>query len=170
MNSDPPEELEFFLALTLAASKAWPLVRREFAAAGVDPGNWGLLFHVGARERITPSQLAAETGVTATTMRDQVQAFVDRGLLRREPNPRDARSYLVGLTRKGQRELERGLAASRLARDAVAAELGDVEPLRRCLLELIRRLGALDELAEADARARHVADVLHRRSGGTKAR
>ena len=95
MSSDPPEELEFFLALTLAASKAWPLVRREFAAAGVDPGNWGLLFHVGARERITPSQLAAETGVTATTMRDQVQAFVDRGLLRREPNPRDARSYLV---------------------------------------------------------------------------
>ncbi len=93
---DPPENLEFFLTLALATSKMWPLVQREFSAEDVDPVHWGVLFHVGARDDVTPSELAAETGLSATTIRDNIQALVDRGLVDRDPNPQDARSYYVG--------------------------------------------------------------------------
>ena len=55
MRADPPGNLEFFLTLALTTSKVWPLVQREFAAEDVDPVHWGLLFHVGARDDVTPS-------------------------------------------------------------------------------------------------------------------
>src|SRR4051812_28835229 len=112
MPADPPDDLEFFLTLTLASSKAWHIVSREFRAAGVETPYWGLLFHIAAHDTATPSGLAAETGISVTTMRDQLQALVDRGSIERTPNPLDARSYLVTLTRQGTRELERGLEAS----------------------------------------------------------
>jgi len=162
--SPPPEDLDFFLALTLAASKSWPLIAREFAAAGVEPGHWGLLFHVGARENVTPSELAAETGVTPTTIRDQVQALVDRGLVERRPNPLDARSYYVQLTARGRRDLEAGLKASRRAEKLLRTELGDLEPLRESLLDLVVVLGALNERAQRDERARRVEEVRARRA------
>src|SRR4051812_33723342 len=163
MRADPPADLDLFLALTLAASKAWPLIRAEFEAAGVDPSNWGLLVHAGAREHVTPSQLAAETGVTTTTIRDQVQGLVERGLLVRDPNPRDARSYFVRLTARGHRELELGLAASKSAREAIEEELGDTSALRSSLLELVAALDAVHERTEEATRAQHVAQVLGRR-------
>lgn len=160
----PPEDLDFFLTLTLAASKAWPLITREFAAAGVEPGNWGLLFHVGARESVTPSELAAETGVGQTTIRDQVQALVDRGLLERRPNPLDARSYYVRLTTRGRHDLDEGLKASRRAQKLVREELGEVEPLRESLLELAVVLGQLNERAQREERARRVEEMRARRT------
>ena len=62
MPRDLPPELDVFLVLHLAAGAAWPLIQREFEAEGVSPGNWGLLVHVGARGRMTPSDLATENG------------------------------------------------------------------------------------------------------------
>jgi DNA-binding MarR family transcriptional regulator len=156
MSLDPPDDLDFFLTLTLAASKAWPLIQREFRAAGVDASNWGLLFHVGAREDVTPSELAAETGISATTIRDQVQSLVDRGLLKREANPQDARSYLLRLTSRGRRELDRGLEASQRARDLVSENLGDLEPLRQSLFDLVVALTELNDRADVESRAARV--------------
>ncbi|MFL5913617.1 MAG: MarR family winged helix-turn-helix transcriptional regulator [Gaiellaceae bacterium] len=162
--SPPPEDLDFFLTLTLAAAKAWPLITREFDAAGVEPGNWGLLFHVGARENVTPSELAAETGVTPTTMRDQIQTQVDRGLLERVPNPLDARSYYVALTARGQHNLDEGLKASRRAAQLLQEELGDLEPLRQSLIDLTLVLATVNERALREERARRVEAVRARRS------
>ncbi len=151
MSSRPPEDLEFFLTLTLAASAAWPLVQREFRAAGVEPGSWGLLFHVRSRGTITPTELAEETGMTATTIRDQIQQLAGRRLVRREPNPLDARSYLISLTARGERELRAGLEASRRVAQRVEDRHGDLSSLRDSLLELIAALHALRaEGAHAD--------------------
>src|SRR4051794_37339291 len=136
MSADPPPNLELFLALALAASKGWSIVQREFRAAGVDTGSWGLLFHIDAADAPTPSRLAAETGVGPTTIRDQLQSLVDRGLVERRPNPLDARSYTVALTRTGKRDLARGLAASKRAAARVQAH-GDLEPLRERLLSFV---------------------------------
>src|SRR4051812_11759306 len=129
--ADPPDDLELFLSLTLASQLAWTVIKREFARSGVDTGWWGLLSHIDTPGVSTPSQLAAETGVTQTTIRDQVQALVDRGLVRRKPNPDDGRSYFIELTAKGRDQLSRGLAASARARAAVEQELGhSLESLR----------------------------------------
>src|SRR4051794_39499020 len=100
------------------------LVRREFEADGIPLTAWGLLVHVEFHGRTTPSQLAAETGVTATTVGDRGRSLVDRGALRRVPNRQDTRSYLLELTALGKRDLKRGRAAIARAEAAVEASLG----------------------------------------------
>jgi DNA-binding MarR family transcriptional regulator len=163
LTADPPDDLDFFLALTLASSKTWPLVQREFEAAGVDPSNWGLLVHVGARKTITPTQIAAEVGITTTTLRDQLESLVDRGLIERRANPFDARSYLVVLTRRGRNDLERGLAASQRAREALEEEFGSLEPLRAELVRVVRDSATVLEDADARERARQLDEALKKR-------
>lgn len=51
---------------------------------------------------MTPSQISQRTGIAVTTLRDNIQRLVDRGLIRRTPNPDDGRSYLVEVTEKGE--------------------------------------------------------------------
>jgi DNA-binding MarR family transcriptional regulator len=160
MPRDLPPELDVFLVLHLAAGAAWPLIQREFEAEGVSPGHWGLLVHVGARGRMTPSELAAETGVRTTTVRDQVQALVDRGVLRRVDNPLDARSYFVTLTAQGRRELERGVAASARVRAAIEQEYGSVDGLHAELLRFIAASSRVVERIESAERSRQVEAAL----------
>jgi len=163
VRADPPENLEFFLTLALTASKVWPLVQREFSAEDVDPVHWGLLFHVGARDDVTPSELAAETGLSATTVRDNIQALVDRGLVERDPNPQDARSYYVRPTKQGRSDLERGIVASRRLEKRIAARFEGTEALRASLYALMAVLADLSEQDELADRARRVETVLARR-------
>jgi DNA-binding MarR family transcriptional regulator len=139
-----PDELDVFLLLHLATSAVWPLLQREFEVEGVNPSHWGLLVHVGARGRMTPSELAAETGVGATTMRDQLQALVDRGALERVENADDARSYFVTLTPQGRRELERGRAASRRTLAELDELHGSLGALRAELERLVYAADAAD--------------------------
>ena len=139
MPAEPPDDLDVFLALTLANSFAWTIVKREFAAAGVETGWWGLLSHIDAHGSTTPSQLAAETGVTQSTIRDQVQALVDRKLVMRRPNPEDGRSYFVEFTPRGRDQLARGLSASARAREQLEQELGhSLESFRESCLTFAR--------------------------------
>jgi DNA-binding MarR family transcriptional regulator len=163
--SSPPDDLDFFLALTLASFKAQLLVQRAFKEADVEWANWGLLLHVAAHGRATPSQLVAETGISATTIRDQVQGLVDRGVLTREPNPLDARSYVLTLTAAGERDIELGLEASRRIRVTVEQRAGDVEPLRRSLLALGAAFDQLRLEAAEGERADRVQEILRRRAG-----
>ena len=163
--SAPPDDLEFFLALTLASFKASFVVQRAFKEAGFDNSNWGLLIHVAAHGRATPSQLVAETGISPTTIRDQVQGLVDRGVLAREPNPLDARSYVLTLTPAGERDVERGLEVSRRLRATLEERVGDVEPLRRSLLGLGAAFDQLRLEAAEGERADRVQEILRRRAG-----
>ena len=100
------------------------LARSEFQADGLDPYMFGLLVHVHDRGTMTPTQLAGETRVMNTTIRDQVQNLVDRGLLARKPNPEDARSYLVELTTAGERFYERGTLGLRPGKRATCGGAG----------------------------------------------
>ena len=54
---------------------------------------------------MTPSTISVASGVPATTLRDNIQRLVDRGLVRRLPNPADGRSYLLEPTPRGRRAL-----------------------------------------------------------------
>ena len=142
--AEPPEDLDLLLEVVLVSHFTQELVRSEFAADGLDPYMFGLLVHVHERGTMTPSQLAEETRVTNTTIRDQVQNLVERGLLSRRPNPEDARSYLLELTAKGRRFHDRGSVAHERAKKRLERELG------RPLSEV---RGAVVELRRAAARA-----------------
>jgi DNA-binding MarR family transcriptional regulator len=134
-----PANIEIFLEAVLVSHFTQLLVRSEFEADNLDPYMFGLLVHVHARGQMTPSQLAEEVRVTNTTIRDQVQNLVDRGLLVRRPNPKDARSYLLELTEKGESFYERGSVAHDRARKRLESEVGTpLSELRAAVVELRR--------------------------------
>jgi DNA-binding MarR family transcriptional regulator len=99
------------------------LVDEELAKAGIPQELFSFLGWVTRLQPATPSMLAAETGLPPTTVRDYVRRLVERGDLRRVPNPNDGRSYFLVLTAKGQRVSTRGWPAVLAAFDRVARHL-----------------------------------------------
>jgi DNA-binding MarR family transcriptional regulator len=99
------------------------LVDEELAKAGVPPALFSFLGWIARLQPVTPGALAAETGLPATTIRDYVRRLVERGDVRKTPNPSDGRSYHLVLTAKGQRLADRGWPAVLAAFDRVARHL-----------------------------------------------
>jgi MarR family transcriptional regulator, temperature-dependent positive regulator of motility len=90
------------LTLYTASQYVGAIVERQLAAVGLPSHLFGLLSHVDRLAPVSPSEISAASGVPMTTLRDNIQRLVDRDLARRDPNPADARSYLLALTRKGK--------------------------------------------------------------------
>lgn len=117
------------------------LMLEEMARLGLQPSLFAILSLIGLHQPVTPSDLAVESGVRPTTMRDFVNEMVAAGHVRRVANPADRRSHFLELTPEGER----------FARSASRA----VENVER---ELERRLGTpVEELREPLRRLRHAA-------------
>jgi DNA-binding MarR family transcriptional regulator len=99
---------DYLLELWLAGGAAGAELGRRLQAVGVEAHLFGLLTHIAHREPVAPSVIAAEEGIPVTTIRDNVQRLVDRGYVRRLPNPDDGRSYLLVSTPAGAGMLEAG--------------------------------------------------------------
>ena len=99
------------------------LVDEELAKAGVSQQLFSFLGWVSRLEPVTPGTLAAETGLPATTIRDQVRRLVQRGVVCRRPNPADGRSYHLVLTPQGRRLASRGWPAVVAAHTRIARHL-----------------------------------------------
>jgi DNA-binding MarR family transcriptional regulator len=124
------------------------LVNAELRAGGVDPSLFSFLGWVSLLEPVTPGELASETGMPPTTIRDYLRRLTDRGHVKRAPNPADGRSYLVKLTPDGRRIVARG-------RPLVGAVFRRMEPhLARPAEEYVERSR---ELRHALAIARETA-------------
>jgi DNA-binding MarR family transcriptional regulator len=109
-------------ALYTAGSLVAVLVGEELEAAGVPPELFSFLGWVSLLQPVTPGGLAAETGMPPTTIRDYVRRLVERGDVRKVPNPADGRSYHLVLTAQGRRLSDRGWPA-------VVASFERLEPL-----------------------------------------
>ena len=123
------------------------LVNRELEAAGVSSEQFSFLGWVGTLQPVTPGELAAETGIPATTIRDNVRRLMARGLVRKRANPADGRSYHLFLSAQGTRTMERGWPAVVRAYELVAERLdppaGDhIAALRRLRVALREALAA----------------------------
>ena len=130
---------ELFLKTTVAAGYVGQLVQRHLDPVGIPAYLLALVTHVRDHQPVTPSGIAAASGVPLTTLRDNIQRLVDRGLARRIPNPDDARSYLLELT-------PAGLAMTEAADPALAAAYDAVESrLPRPLAEYERMAHELNE-------------------------
>ena len=92
-----------FLLLDLhyAAQHAARLLREELERAGARPEWAGLLTEIRTLEPVRPTELARRTGLAPTTLYDHVGRLVAEGLVRRRPNPEDARSFLIETTALG---------------------------------------------------------------------
>lgn len=136
---------QLFLKAATTAHYVGQVVDRQLAPIGIPAYLLSLLTHVRDHAPVSPSTVASASGVPPTTLRDNIQRLVDRRLVRRVANPKDGRSYLLVLTRRGE---------------AVTQAANPV--LLEAYLALEQRLGRplteyeqiLDELTEA------LADVL----------
>lgn len=91
-----------FLDLFRLAQLTGAVVERQLREVGIPVYLFGLLSQVHRLAPVTPSAISQATGMATTTLRDNIQRLVDRGLVRRAPNPSDGRSYLIELTDKGE--------------------------------------------------------------------
>jgi DNA-binding MarR family transcriptional regulator len=117
------------------------LMLEEMARLGLQPSLFAILALIGLHQPVTPTDLAVESGVRPTTMRDLVNEMVAAGHVRRVANLADRRSHFLELTPEGER----------FARSASRA----VDNVER---ELERRLGTpVEGLREPLRRLRHAA-------------
>jgi DNA-binding MarR family transcriptional regulator len=91
------------------------LVDDELRAAKVSPQHFSFLGWIAMLEPVTPGELAAETGMPPTTIRDYVRRLTERGDVRKVRNPADGRSYHLVLSVKGRRLMDRGWPAVKAA-------------------------------------------------------
>jgi DNA-binding MarR family transcriptional regulator len=131
---------QLFLKAATTAQYVGQIVDRQLASIGIPAHLLALLTHVRDHAPVSPSTVASASGVPPTTLRDNIQRLVDRRLVRRVANPKDGRSYLLVLTRRGE-------AATRAADPVLLdAYLALEQRLARPLAEYEE---VLDELTEA---------------------
>jgi DNA-binding MarR family transcriptional regulator len=81
------------------------------------------LRRVGPPYDLSPGQLLAQTLVTSGTMTNRLNHLEQRGLIRRRPDPKDARSVRVRLTAEGRRRVEKALKDLVVREDALLGGL-----------------------------------------------
>ena len=89
---------------------------------------------------LSPGQLLAQTLVTSGTMTNRLDHLEARRLVRRRPDPDDARSVRVELTPAGRRRVEAALEDLVAREDGILAGLDGTE--RATLAALLRRVVA----------------------------
>ena len=130
------------------------LVYEELARRGLAPNLLAILALIDIHQPVTPTQLALETGVRPTTLRDMVGDMIDRGHVRRVDNPDDGRSHLLTVTPAGRRFLDDGMPALAAVQEELERRLGrSLEELRPDLTAL-RRAARSALGAEEEARIR----------------
>jgi DNA-binding MarR family transcriptional regulator len=94
----------------------------------------------GPPHQLSPGQLVAQTMVTSGTMTNRIDHLEQRGLVRRRPDPADARSVQVQLTAAGRRRVDAALGDLVTRENAILGALDD--DARATLAELLRRVVA----------------------------
>lgn len=90
--------------------------------------------------QLSPGQLMAQTLVASGTMTNRLDHLERRGLVRRRPDPADARSVRVQLTAAGRHRVDEALKALVARENAILAMLDTDERTR--LADLLRRVVA----------------------------
>src|SRR5437867_4321540 len=138
-----------------AQQKRKRLIETALAGLELPAEDYPFYVMIGAEGPWTPTGLAERLMMPLSTVIFRVKRLERRGHAERVPNPDDGRSFLIRLTRDGQRLLERARPAFRDYAEAVEARLGEdgVEALRRGLLAL--RDAIDDEVVSREAEAPH---------------
>jgi DNA-binding MarR family transcriptional regulator len=126
--------------------------RKEGASAHELTTTQALALRVTATEDpLRMGALAVRLGVTVATASRTVDALVAADLVRREPDPADARAVHVVATPRGRREFRQRKERFAHALERLSDELSEIE--RRQLADALETLGRLFGAEPAQARA-----------------
>jgi DNA-binding MarR family transcriptional regulator len=98
---------QLFLKAATTSQYVGQIVERRLEPIGLPAYLLALLTHVRDHAPVSPSKVSEASGVPMTTLRDNIQRLVDRGLVRRVANREDGRSYLLVLTARGKTVVEK---------------------------------------------------------------
>ena len=115
---------ELFLKANTTGELVSRIVIGQVEPVGIPAFLLALLTHVRDHQPVTPSTVSAAAGLPITTVRDNVQRLVDRGLVERRPNPDDGRSYFLTVTQRGTEVLHDAGEALLAAYELLERELG----------------------------------------------
>lgn len=144
LGHEPPVALADRTGYLIAATHR--AVRERFEAAldplGIDARHFGALATISEEAPCSQQVVAQRLGVTGPVVVQVVDELEQRGLVKRERNPADRRSYALEPTAKGRATLARTRAATDEVAATIATPLGPTgdEELRG----LLRRLLHLD--------------------------
>src|ERR1700689_2882405 len=96
------------------------------------------LRRASAPNHLSPGQLLAQTLVSSGTMTNRLDHLETRALVRRRPDPSDARSVRVQITSAGRRRVDGALGDLVGREQAILGNLGESE--RAVLADLLRRV------------------------------
>ena len=126
------------LDLFVLQQRIGALLDQALAGTGVRPAEYAVYSQLGI-DAMTPGELTARLGVTASTLTGHLAAIEGRGHLHRETDALDRRSRRLVLTPNGRRILAECRSRFRAAVDALYDELGlDVDHTRELLREIDR--------------------------------
>jgi DNA-binding MarR family transcriptional regulator len=119
----------------------------EIAGAyGLHPMHFGILNIIEAEEPISQSELGGRTGIDPSTMVARIDVLYDKGLVDRERNADDRRSYEIRLTPAGRKVLVELRERAREHGERFFAPLTAQE--RKQLHELLSKLAASIDSAD----------------------
>jgi len=106
---------------------------------GSRPGHAAVFLHIDRRSGTRLTELARRARMTKQGMMLVVDDLEQRGLVRRVPDPEDARAKVVRLTAKGRRYVAEGRRVVAAVEAHARRELGDrrYETLRDALEQLV---------------------------------
>ncbi len=106
-----------------------------------------IVFLIHHREKLSPGEVADALGVSKANVTGVINRLVVKGLVSRRENPADRRGYILSLTEKGRRQVER---LQELHTEKMAGVLGKMpdEAVAGLLKGLTALLKALEEDTE----------------------
>jgi MarR family transcriptional regulator, organic hydroperoxide resistance regulator len=138
-----PETVNVIVALEATTHRVLERLAAELAELGLSHGEVNVLAQLKPGTTRTVAELQAVTGQRASTLTGVLDRLERRGLIERQLNPHDRRSFTVRLTDSGA---EAAAKISRTFRRLHGRALGAVSP--QAAKGFFEMLGALDTLAD----------------------
>jgi MarR family transcriptional regulator, lower aerobic nicotinate degradation pathway regulator len=137
-----PSRLDGLLGYLLrrAQLRAFAAFARHLRETALTPALFGVLAMVEVRPGIGQGEIADALGADRSTMVRLMDQLERRGLVRREPHPKDRRTVRPALTGEGRALLERAAPLVKASDDEFAGALDPDERVR--LADYLRRLNA----------------------------
>lgn len=145
----PPLRLDDFLPyrLSVATNAVSQVIARAYEAAGLKTNEWRLVAVLAEDGELTQQAIVRRTKLDKVSVSRAAQGLETRGLVRRTPDPADARSLRLSLTAAGRKLHERvAPAALSLLRELVTGmEPEEVRALEKALRRIESRAEELLE-------------------------
>jgi DNA-binding MarR family transcriptional regulator len=126
--------------LRVAQEASFQTFAKATGRADLKPGWYALLTVLAQRDSMTPSELSRICGRDRSTLTSSLKDLADRGLIDRQSNPNDQRSYSVRLTEDG-RSMQERLQVIADAHDRLLEEIAGED--KKVFLSVLARLSAV---------------------------